>query len=198
MEHLTPYQLSIRAGMSTLCAQPESPVEERLRTIAGTACDFIRGASHADVILIHGDRRRSVSAPSSRLVSELSSVQVSEGEGPCIQAAFEDVVIRVPDLNTEKRWPAFTAAALQRGVRSVMAFRLHQSRDRSAALGIFGCAAGAFNIEDEALGSLLAAHASIVLSRYRSCTYSPHHKLYTCPDGAESLLDRDCGSYKPV
>jgi hypothetical protein len=114
-------------------------------------------------MLINGVRHHTVGATSGD-TAELNTVQMRYGHGPCLEAAFDNAVIRVTDLSAESQWPEFATAALRHGVRSVMTFRLYQCRNRGGALNIYGFAAGAFNIDDEALGAVLAAHAAVLLA----------------------------------
>ena len=43
----------------------------------------------------------------------LDKTQYSAGDGPCLSAIRQQVVVHVPDLTNEDRWPAYTAAALE-------------------------------------------------------------------------------------
>ncbi|MCV7093793.1 ANTAR domain-containing protein [Mycobacterium kubicae] len=137
-------------------------VNRALGTVTAGAVRLIRGAECADLMLIDGERFESV-APTAAFVTELDAVQMQYGRGPCLEAALDDPVIRVPDLAREGRWPEFTAAATARGVRSVLTFQIHRCQHCAGALNVYGCAAGTFTVEDEAIGAMLAAHAAIAL-----------------------------------
>lgn len=43
----------------------------------------------------------------------LDESQYGAGDGPCLSAIREQVIVHVPDLTDEERWPNFTAAALE-------------------------------------------------------------------------------------
>lgn len=166
MPYVAGYQERIRDVMSGLAAVADSavPVAQRLTAVTNAAVALLRGATSADIMLINGDRHHTIGATSGD-TAELNTVQMHSGQGPCLEAAFDNAVIRVADLSDEPQWPEFAAAALRRGVHSVMTFRLYQCHNRGGALNIYGFAAGAFNIDDEALGAVLAAHAAILLAR---------------------------------
>jgi hypothetical protein len=148
----------------------ESTMGQTLMVLTSAAVSLIRGADCADVILIDGEQYRSV-APTSTLISELDAVQMQYKRGPCLEATTEaDAIVRASDLATDQRWPEYTAAALTAGVRSVLSFQLYNHRQHGlvGALNIVGTAAGAFTVEDEAIGALLATHAANVLKESHS------------------------------
>jgi hypothetical protein len=164
MSDLEGYRQSLRRVMSDLTHQSGACGDSNrvFKTVTAAAVELIRGAACADVMLIRGDQFKSL-APTAALVGELDAVQVQHRRGPCLEAAVSDAIIRVPDLTAETRWPEFTAAALAVGIRSVLTFQLSHHQGRAAALNIYGYAAGAFDVNDEAIGAMLATHAAIPL-----------------------------------
>lgn len=166
MPHVAGYQERIRDVMSELAAVADVavPVELRLAAVTNATVALLRGATSADVMLINGERYRTIGSTSDD-TAELNTIQMRYGQGPCLDAAFDHGVIRVTDLSDEPQWPEFAKAALRQGVRSVMTFRLYRCHNRGGALNVYGFAAGAFNVDDEALGAVLAAHAAILLAR---------------------------------
>lgn len=166
MPHVAGYQERIRDVMSDLAAVADSavPVELRLAAVTNATVALLRGAMSADIMLINGEQYQTVGATSGD-TAELNSIQMRYGQGPCLAAAFDNAVIRVTDLSAAPQWPEFATAALRHGVRSVMTFRLYRCHSRGGALNVYGFAAGAFNIDDEALGAVLAAHAAILLAQ---------------------------------
>jgi GAF domain-containing protein len=166
MPHVAAYQERIRDAMSDLAAVADSavPVEQRLAAVTNATVALLRGATSADILLVNGDRHHTIGSTSGD-TAELNTVQMRHSQGPCLEAAFDHPVVRVMDLSDEPQWPEFATAALRHGVRSVMTFRLYRSHHRAGALNIYGFAAGAFNVDDEALGAVLAAHAAILLRR---------------------------------
>ena len=39
-------------------------------------------------------------------------------EGPCVEAALDDLIVRTDDFRTEERWPHYSAAVVELGVLS--------------------------------------------------------------------------------
>ena len=164
MPDLEEYRRLIRDAMSELTDQAATGTDFAglVKMVTAAAVALIRGAECADVMLIDG-RDFESRAPTAPYTTELGAIQIELGQGPCLEAAVDDGVIRCPDLATETRWPEFTRAALAVGVRSVLTFHLHAPGHDAGALNIYGSAAGAFNAEDEAIGATLAIHTSAML-----------------------------------
>jgi hypothetical protein len=84
-------------------------------------------------------------------------------QGPCLDAAVDELVVRCPDLSQDERWPGFAAAAVEAGVHSMLSYQLYTHRGGAGALNLFGCTARRFNAEAEAIGAMLATHAAVAL-----------------------------------
>jgi transcriptional regulator with GAF, ATPase, and Fis domain len=138
-------------------------VADTLAGVTAAAVDLIDGVDHADIMLIEKDRFESLAA-TAPVVVELDAAQERLGQGPCLQAAVADSVIRCTDLREEARWPQFAAAAIKLGVYSMLSFQLYTGRGGAGALNLLGSAPRAFSLEAEALGAMLATHAAVALA----------------------------------
>jgi ANTAR domain/GAF domain len=69
---------------------------------------------------------RAVAAASDPVSATLEELQFTMGEGPCLDAFASRRPVLEPDLGAEgmRRWPGYSPAAHERGVRSVFAFPL--------------------------------------------------------------------------
>ena len=47
-------------------------------------------------------------------------MQMKYREGPCVQAALDDLIVRTDDFRSEERWPMYSAAAAELGSSSAM------------------------------------------------------------------------------
>lgn len=139
------------------------PLEDTLASVTAAAVELIGGVDHADILLIDGDRFDSL-ASTAPVAEELDAVQLRFQQGPCLQAAVADSVIRSPDLRTEPRWPEFAVAAVGLGIFSVLSFQLYTHSGGAGALNLLGRTPGAFTHEAEALGAMLATHAALALA----------------------------------
>jgi hypothetical protein len=137
-------------------------IEDTLASVTAAAVDLVNGVDCADVVLIQDGDFRST-APTSKLAPLLDQAQQRAGQGPCMDASAEAVMIRCDDLRGDPRWPEFARAAVAAGVYSVLSFRLYTHGANSGALNLFGFAAHTFDNESEVIGAMQATHAAIAL-----------------------------------
>lgn len=123
-------------------------------------------ASGAGVSVMAEDGARGVAAASDPASEQIEELQFVLGEGPCIDAFASRRPVLVPDLTAEaaNRWPAYTPAAHDEGVRAVFAFPLQVGAARLGVLDVFRARAGplsedhlrqAFTFTDLAVRTLL-------------------------------------------
>ena len=75
----------------------------------------------AGLMLIDPDQLLRNVADSDGRVDHLEELQIEHGEGPCIDAFDDKQLVHATDLAEEKRWPDFSPAAVERGLRAVLA-----------------------------------------------------------------------------
>lgn len=63
---------------------------------------------------------------------DLDETQYRTGGGPCLQALDTNRIVEIPDLRTERRWPAYLPHALQAGVRCSISLPLTVGPDTSS------------------------------------------------------------------
>jgi GAF domain-containing protein len=137
--------------------------ESTLQTIVEGAVAVVPGARWAGISLIHG---RSVEArvPSDPLVAELDTLQSDLDDGPCMDALRTHRTVLIDDMSSESRWPRFTQAAVQRGVKSLLSFQLFVHGKTLGALNVYAGVSGAFSDDSIFIGELLAQHASVAMA----------------------------------
>ncbi|MBM7459389.1 GAF and ANTAR domain-containing protein [Rhodococcus coprophilus] len=138
-------------------------LESTLRHVTAAAVDLIPGADSADILTITGRKKFESHAATSRMPDEMDSLQAQLGEGPCVDAAHDALLIRSDDLTVESRWPRFAPAAVEAGVSSVLSFKLYAGNDQAGALNLFAGRPHVFGAESIHLGEVLAAHAAIAI-----------------------------------
>lgn len=101
-------------------------------------------ASGAGVSVMAEDGARGVAASSDPASERIEELQFVLGEGPCIDAFASRRPVLVPDLTdgAAHRWPAYTPAAHDGGVRAVFAFPLQVGAARLGVLDVFRSRAG--------------------------------------------------------
>jgi GAF domain-containing protein len=93
----------------------------------------------AGVMLMSGDIPRGSLCTTDQVSQLIEELQYTLGEGPCVDAYQQDQVVAEPDLAepVTRRWPAFTAPALQAGVRAVFGFPLRVGTVHLGALNLY-------------------------------------------------------------
>lgn len=157
--------MDLAQRMAELARSVASPktVQEILEDVTSTAQELIPGADTAGVLLlVRGGQFESL-ATTSDMPHKLDELQVQFGEGPCIEAAVNDLIVRTDDFRHEHRWPKYSAACVEKGVLSGLSFKLYTSSRTAGALNLFAYKPHAFTPTDETTGMILAAHAAAAL-----------------------------------
>jgi hypothetical protein len=134
-------------AMEHLARQPAAGaldgVVGALRRLCSAAAGAL-AASGIGVSVLAEDGARGVAAASDPASERIEELQFVLGEGPCIDAFTSRRPVLVPDLTDEaaNRWPAYTPAAHDEGVRAVFAFPLQVGAARLGVLDVFRARAG--------------------------------------------------------
>ena len=80
-------------------------------------------------------RLRGVAASDQRF-AHLEDLQIEHGQGPCIEAFDTKQLVGTQDLEAEQRWPGFSAAAVARDVRAVLASPLPYNQDAVGVVAV--------------------------------------------------------------
>ena len=123
----------------------------------------IPGAASVSVTFLE-DGRATTAAHSGQLALELDERQYERGYGPCLDAAAGGEILRIQDMETETRWPVFTADARRFGTGSSMSLPVPVQREFSAAVNIYSTETHAFDEEAVELASTFAAYAGVALA----------------------------------
>ncbi|MFC3687960.1 GAF and ANTAR domain-containing protein [Aquipuribacter hungaricus] len=135
--------------------------------IVGAAVALVPGVDEASISLVLGRRRIVSEAATGPLPRAVDQLQAETGEGPCVDAAYEQETVRVADMATEQRWPLFAARAAEAGARGMLSVQLFVSGDDLGALNLYSHAADAFDDESEHVGLMVASHAAIAYASVR-------------------------------
>src|SRR3982751_2976804 len=100
------YDDVIAGAMTELAANvgERAPTREILGELTTAAVQLIDGVDCADVLLIENGEFNSI-ASTSPVAITVDQAQARTGEGPCIDAAERDVIVRCDDLRRDDRWP---------------------------------------------------------------------------------------------
>jgi hypothetical protein len=140
-------------------------VGETLAQLVELAVSTIDGCDYAGIFLIE-DGEISTPYSTDALVIELDGIQHRSSEGPCLDAINRGVASYAEDLGGDPRWPVFGPAAVEAGVRSLLALPV-QVNEAPGALNLYARYVQAFGVIDRGKGMLLAAMAGMAFSTAR-------------------------------
>lgn len=110
----------------------EMRVEEAMHQIVQTT-HAIFSVDGAGLMLADAEHHLRNAAVSDERVRHLEELQVQHQEGPCISAFEDKMLVGAQDLKTDSRWPSFSRAAVERGLRAVLASPIPYNQD---AIGV--------------------------------------------------------------
>lgn len=138
-------------------------VEDVLIDVTAAAKELIPGVDVAGVLLVGRGGTHETLATTGDLMYELDQLQMTTGEGPCLQAALDEVVVRTDDFRDEPRFPNYAPRVVELGVLSALSFKLYTADRTAGALNLFGFETGLWDSEAETVGMVLAAHAAAAI-----------------------------------
>jgi len=127
----------------------------------------LAGVTGAGIMLMPEDVPWGSLCTTDQVSATVEDLQFALGEGPCLDAHLDDRPVLEPDLAAPARlrWPAFTAPAVEAGVRAVFGFPLQLGAVRLGALNLYRDRPGPLS-DDQHADTLmlagLAAHAVIL------------------------------------
>jgi GAF domain-containing protein len=150
----------------TLLATGATP-RDVVATISAEAVRLIAGTRSCGVMVTDSGRHLRTVAATDPVPRQLDELQQQLGTGPCLTAARKQIVVRMHDIATDTRWSPFRAAALERGVASMLCLPLQVDAGLLGTLSLYSSEAGAFRDGAEPVARLLAALASVALAEAR-------------------------------
>jgi GAF domain-containing protein len=157
------YDLARRmADLARASAAPRS-VDDVLSGVTATAMELIPGTDSAGVLLVGTGGKFESLAGTSDLPHRLDELQMTFNEGPCVEAALDEVIVRTDDFRSEPRWPKYSPAVVEIGVLSGLSIKLYTADRTAGALNLFAFKPNAFDAADETTGVVLAAHAAAAI-----------------------------------
>jgi GAF domain-containing protein len=129
--------------------------------VVNLARAMLPGADEAPITVVRKDRHCYSASATSALASDFDVLQDETGEGPCLDAIWQEETVRVEDLASDPRWPVLDPRAAERGIGSMLCLQLFVHRDTLGAVDLLAHATSADTDESEHVGLLLASHAAI-------------------------------------
>jgi transcriptional regulator with GAF, ATPase, and Fis domain len=156
--------LAERLGDVARTLQQQDNPTDTLSTVVRAALDLVPGAEEGSISVVIGRKDVTSQVPSGELPEQVDAVQAEVGQGPCLDAVYDQQTVRVPDMRAEKRWPEFAKRAAELGALSMLSFQLYVEGDNLGALNLYAKTPGAFTDDSEHVGLLVAAHAAVAYS----------------------------------
>ncbi|GLP83620.1 hypothetical protein TUM20984_50400 [Mycobacterium antarcticum] len=156
------FELGERMADLARTMRRDRSLESVLDEVTAAAVELIPGVDTAGILLIKRGGFESLSTTSD-LPHQLDILQMTFDEGPCVQAALADTVVRTNDFRAEERWPKYSPAVVEIGVLSGLSFKLYTADRTAGALNLFGFQPNDWDVDAESIGSILAAHAAAAI-----------------------------------
>lgn len=141
----------------------DARLEPTLKAITAHAAAAHPAAKDAGLILLTGGKLipQATTGPAPQL---LDIKQQETGRGPCIEAAREQTLICVNNLQRDPRWPEFSAEAQACGVGSMLCAPLWVNEQTLGTLSLYAAQAAAFGEHDRRIIELFATLAALALA----------------------------------
>lgn len=154
-------ELAVRLSEVARSLQQQDDADEILAGMVHAALELIPGVVEGSISVVTNRKEVGSRAASSDLPRQIDALQAEVGEGPCLDAIYEQQTVRVDDLSQDSRWPKFAERAFELGAKSMLTFQLFVQETNLGALNLYGNEVNAFTDESEHVGMLVAAHAAV-------------------------------------
>jgi GAF domain-containing protein len=123
-------------------------LDEALRQIV-EATHQLFAVDGAGLMLVDPDQLLRNISVSDQRVHDLEELQIEHGEGPCVEAFEDKTLIDTDDLAAEARWPKFSPAAVNRGLRAVLASPIPYNQHAIGVVVVFSAKVHPWSPEGE-------------------------------------------------
>ena len=142
----------------------DANLSDALRRVAESGLGLMAQCRGASITIIEQGRAVTVGS-TNEMAQALDDAQYAAGDGPCLTAAREGVVVRIDDIPADERWPDFRRRAVEEGVLSSLSTPLNLTgTDTSGGFNAYSSVTAGFSDDDEQLCRAFATQASIVVS----------------------------------
>src|SRR3954462_7581317 len=147
-------ELARRLAEAARSLQRQTSPQQVLDGVVDLARAMVPGADEATITMVRKDRHCYSAAATSELASDFDVLQDETGEGPCLDAIWQQETVRGDALASDPRWPGLGPRAAARGIGSMLCLQLFVHRDTLGALDLLARAESAFTDESEHVGLL--------------------------------------------
>lgn len=169
------------------------PVQHILDRFVERIDELLPGLA-AGVTLIDAQLAPRYVAASTDLARDFERVQSLLGEGPCLEAYLTGQAVAVPDLAVDRRFPRFSAAAVEAGLAAVFTFPLRDGDGRLGALDLYRLTVGPLSPEElgvaQTMADVAAAYLLNAQSRQELSRVADHYQHTSLHDPLTGLANR--------
>ena len=167
MDEQAPLLEAARAlAARTVAAIAKKDLDAALGLVVGLAVDAGL-CDEASITHRRSSGTLETAAPTSDLVVTADRLQYELGEGPCVQAVFDEDLQVAFEVATDARWPRWGPAAADLGIAGVVSAHLYDDGHAAGSLNLYSRWTRSYHQQDRELIRLIAAHASIALAHFR-------------------------------
>lgn len=141
-------------------------LDHTLSRVTAAAVESLPDTDYASITILHSDGRLETAAPTDELLRDLDAAQYELREGPCYEAAADELQIAAPDLAHDQRFPRYAVSALAAGIQSQAGIRLFDAPQSRGALNLYARKLGAFS-DLGAIGELFRHQAAMAIDYAR-------------------------------
>jgi GAF domain-containing protein len=111
------------------------PIDDAMHQIVKTT-HAIFDVDGAGLMLVDAEDRLRNAAVSDVRFEHLEQLQLDHDEGPCVAAYEDKQLVCAEDLTEDGRWPHFTPAALDQGIRAILASPIPYNQEAIGVVGV--------------------------------------------------------------
>ncbi|MFG1817714.1 GAF and ANTAR domain-containing protein [Kribbella sp. NPDC049174] len=141
-------------------------LDHTLSQITAAAVESLPDTDYASITILHKDGRLETAAPTDDFILDLDAAQYELREGPCYEAAADEVHVAAPDLAHDARFPRYAVSAVSAGIHAQAGIRLFDAPKSRGALNLYARQVGAFG-DLGALGELFRHQAATAIDYAR-------------------------------
>jgi GAF domain-containing protein len=144
----------------------DDDVQDTAESVVALACDTL-DCQFAGLTVFRAGGAFETVAPTHPMVAEADALQYEYGEGPCVQAAWEEDTFLSNDLASDPRWSVWGPKAAVLGFGSLLAARLSIGGKTLGALNLYSTSVRDYSADDRATAVIFASHAAATIMSVR-------------------------------
>lgn len=139
-----------------------------LQRMAERAVEVVPACDFCGISLRRKRGRVETVAATSPLADACDRLQYELGEGPCLEAVWDDESYLTQDTSSDGRWPRWGPRVAAEGAGSVLSLRLSTEDETLGALNLYAVGTNAFDRDDVDVALIFASHATTALNAART------------------------------